>query len=112
MQAISTSLGSGAVKTVKLEDVFHEDWVELLSLNLDIKTSQEFLDGTNWHCKEGITTESMKMLNEEFNHFRVLFPLKVFIGGPPVSGKTHFASKLAQAYGIQHLKILDLIREE
>ncbi len=111
MQAISTSLGSGAVKTVKLEDVLHEDWVELLSLNLDIKTSQEFLDGTNWHCKEGITTESMKMLNEEFNHFRGLFPLKVFIGGPPVSGKTHFASKLAQAYGIPHLKILDLIRE-
>jgi adenylate kinase family enzyme len=53
----------------------------------------------------------MKMLNEEFNHFRGLFPLKVFIGGPPVSGKTHFASRLAQAYGIPHLRILDLIRE-
>ena len=51
------------------------------------------------------------MLNEEFNHFRGLFPLKVFIGGPPVSGKTHFATKLAQNYGIPHLKLNDLIQE-
>lgn len=65
----------------------------------------------SWHCAEGITTESMPMLNLEFNHFRGLFPLKVFIGGPPVSGKTHFASKLAQAYGIPHLKIADLLHE-
>lgn len=53
----------------------------------------------------------MQMLNDEFNHFRGLFPLKVFIGGPPVSGKTHFATKLAQSYGIPHLKLLDLITE-
>jgi 2-phosphoglycerate kinase len=51
----------------------------------------------------------MRMLNLEFNHFRGLFPLKVFIGGPPLAGKTHFASKLAQAYGIPHLKIADLL---
>lgn len=51
------------------------------------------------------------MLNEEFNTFRGLFPLKVFFGGPPVSGKTHFASKLAQGYGIPHLKIQDMINE-
>jgi adenylate kinase family enzyme len=53
----------------------------------------------------------MRMLNLEFNHFRGLFPLKVFIGGPPLAGKTHFASKLAQAYGIPHLKIADLLQE-
>jgi hypothetical protein len=50
MQAISTTLGSGALKTVNLEDVIHEDWVELLSLDLNISTSPEFIDGTPWHC--------------------------------------------------------------
>jgi adenylate kinase len=65
----------------------------------------------NWHCAQGITTESMRMLNLEFNRFRGLFPLKVFIGGPPVSGKTHLTSKLCQSYGIPHLKIADLIQE-
>jgi len=83
------------LKSVNLQDVIHENWVELLSLDLNIKTSPEFLDGSEWHCIDGITPETMKMLNEEFNHFRGLFPLKVFIGGPPVSGKTHFATKLA-----------------
>lgn len=110
MQAISTTLGSGALKDVCLQDVIHEDWVELLSLDLNIKTSPEFLED-QWHCQDGITTDTMMMLNEEFNHFRGLFPLKVFIGGPPISGKTHFATKLAQSYGIPHLKISDLIHE-
>ena len=81
-------------------------------LDLKIKASAEFQGkSAKWHCSEGITKESMKMLNEEFNTFRGLFPLKVFFGGPPVSGKTHFASKLAQGYGIPHLKIQDMINE-
>jgi hypothetical protein len=50
MQAISSTLGSGAIKEVALEDVIHEDWVELMSLDLQIKTSPEFLEGANWHC--------------------------------------------------------------
>ena len=49
------------------------------------------------------------MLNDEFNFFRGLFPLKVFITGPPCSGKTHFASKLNELYGIPHIKIADII---
>lgn len=80
---------------MNLKDVLHEDWVELLTINLNIKASPEFLENNDWHCQQGITSDSMKMLNEEFNHFRGLFPLKVFIGGPPVAGKTHFATKLA-----------------
>jgi AAA+ superfamily predicted ATPase len=38
----------------------------------------------------------MKSLNEEFNYYRGLFPLKVFITGPPGSGKTHMAKALAE----------------
>jgi adenylate kinase len=110
MKAISSTLGSGAIKNVQLQDVIHEDWVELLSLDLQIKTSPEFVD-EQWHCAEGITNDTMTKLNEEFNHFRGLFPLKVYIGGPPIAGKTHFATKLAQAYGIPHLKIADMIQE-
>lgn len=51
----------------------------------------------------------MKMLNDEFNYFRGLFPLKVLISGPPCSGKTYFAQKLSDQYGIPHLTILDII---
>lgn len=51
----------------------------------------------------------MQLLNAEFNLFRGLFPLKVFITGPPASGKTHFAQKLSDSYGVPHIKISDLI---
>lgn len=51
----------------------------------------------------------MTMLNEEFNLFRGLFPLKVFITGPPCSGKTYFAKKLNELYGIPHLMISDIV---
>lgn len=51
----------------------------------------------------------MKLLNDEFNLFRGLFPLKVFIGGPPGSGKTHFTKLLADSYGIPHLTIGEMI---
>lgn len=110
MRAISATLGSGAVKHVNLQDVLSEEWVEILTLDLNIAPSDEFL-GIEWHCRDGITAETMPSLNLEFNHFRGLFPLKVFIGGPPVSGKTHFATKLCQAYGIPHLRIADMISE-
>jgi adenylate kinase len=51
----------------------------------------------------------MALLNQEFNYYRGLFPLKVFITGPPASGKTHYAQYLAKAYGVPHLKIADLV---
>ena len=53
----------------------------------------------------------MKLLNDEFNLFRGLFPLKVFIGGPPGSGKTHFTKLLAESYGIPHLTIGEMVDE-
>lgn len=82
----------------------------MLSLNLKLCISPELLNlNTEWHCKLGITGQTMKLLNDEFNLFRGLFPLKVFIGGPPGSGKTHFTKLLAESYGIPHLTIGEMV---
>ena len=51
----------------------------------------------------------MSKLNDEFNYFRGLFPLKVFMSGPPCSGKTYFAQKLSEDYGIPHYTIQDIV---
>lgn len=97
-----------------MAEVIDESWSEFMIVDLKFKTSQDFLlkpdqSKINWHCLEGFCEESMRMLNEEFNEYRKLFPLKVFIGGPPATGKTHFASQLAASYGIPHLKIAEMI---
>ena len=110
IQSISKGLGSGNTQQVALSDVIDEEWSEMLSLDLRLAVSPEFLSiGSEWHCKDGITDGTMKLLNDEFNLFRGLFPLKVFIGGPPGSGKTHFTKLLAASYGIPHLTIEDMV---
>ena len=82
----------------------------MLSLNLRLNVSPEF-HSSSWHCKDGIISANMKLLNDEFNLFRGLFPLKVYIGGPPGSGKTHFTKLLADSYGIPHLTIGEMVEE-
>ena len=69
----------GGIKHVDLCDVLEEEWAESVGvLDLKIKPSFCFKD-LKWHCKEGICESSMKKLNEEFNLFRGLFPLKIYI---------------------------------
>jgi len=81
-----------------------------MTIDLQMKMSEEFVTlGEGWHCSEGINEDTLQLLNEEFNMFRGLFPLKVSIGGPPTVGKTHYASKLASSYGIPHLKLAGMV---
>ena len=81
---------------------------EFLMINLKMRTSDAFRDGEPpedagedaeeiakklkfpWHCEKGIV-ENIRMLNEEFNDCRGLHPVKIFLTGPPASGKTHYA---------------------
>lgn len=46
-----------------------------------------------WHAEKGII-ENIRLLNEEFNKFRGLNPVKIFITGPPASGKSFYADLL------------------
>jgi len=80
-----------------------------MSIDINIKTSDSLKSAITWKYPLGITKASMADLNTEFNYFRGLFPLKVFITGPPCSGKTYFAHKLSEEYGIPHLTIKDII---
>lgn len=53
----------------------------------------------------------MEKLNDEFNQFRGLNPVKVFVGGPPASGKTFYSQKLAHYYNIPHVSVKQLSDE-
>ena len=91
MRAISTGMGSGLVKHVDLDEVVDEDWSEYIALDLKLKASEIFRSASYWHNKAGIRKSTMPLLNQEFNLYRGLFPLKVFVTGPPASGKTHYS---------------------
>ena len=38
-----------------------------------------------------------------------MFPLKLFLAGPPGSGKSHYAKILSEAYGVPHITMGDLV---
>lgn len=107
--AISKGIGSGEIHEAPMAEVVNESWCEFMTINVKLETSPDLLEGFEWKCPTGINGETMPMLNEEFNYFRGLFPLKVFITGPPCSGKTYFAAKLNELYGVPHYQIQDLL---
>lgn len=117
VSAISKGIGTNEVDITK-EDSITDEWKDFLTINLKMKTSKVFKDGKlpedfegeneeeeleklkfPWHCQKGIPAK-IRMLNEEFNETRGLKPVKVFVSGPPASGKTFFASKLAHYYNV------------
>ena len=109
MQAISDGIGNGTVQEISIADAIKKPWCDFMTVNVKLECSKELHGLFSWHCNNGVCDQTMKMLNEEFNFFRGLFPLKVFITGPPCSGKTHFASPLMELYGVPHLKVQDIV---
>ncbi|CDW80676.1 dpy-30 motif family protein [Stylonychia lemnae] len=109
VKTISKALGCGKLKNFDVSLLMDEDWSEFLSVDLDIQPSRIFMEQETWHCKSGISSQSIQMLVNEFNTYRGLFPLKIHINGPPASGKSHYAKLLSQKYGIPHIKVSDLI---
>lgn len=109
-----------------MEQVMDEDWAEFFNINIKMKSSPVLWDEEPpedaedpeamaeelkfpWHCEKGIIGNSWK-LNDEFNKYRGLDPVKIMVSGPPASGKSHYAAKLAHYYNIPHIKITDAVK--
>ena len=66
----------------------------------DYKAAHEF----PWHARHGLIG-CIKDLNVEFNTFRGLNPVKIFVTGPPASGKTYYSDALAKYYNIPKVNV-------
>lgn len=107
--AISKAIGTGLTKTKLASELIKEAWMIPLQINLKIRPSDVFKDEPTpetegevepeiaekralarkfpWHCEFGIP-ENIAKLNLEFNQYRDLKPVKIFITAPPASGKS------------------------
>ena len=63
-----------------------------------------------WHCRFGMRSK-IRMLETEFNTFRGLKPVKIFVTGPPASGKTYYSEQLACYYNIPRVHVKQLVDE-
>ena len=64
----------------------------------------------NWHCKTGLA-ENIQQVKDEFAKERKLKPVKIFITGPPCSGKSFFGKQMAEHYNVPHISIGSLLEE-
>ena len=135
VQAISKGMGTDQVASVdeaSVED--KQGWKQFLTINLKMKASDAFkplpinedelpdFDDPKqeeewrasfefpWHSRYGIIG-NIKNLNVEFNTFRGLNPVKIFVTGPPASGKTFYSDELARYYNIPKVNVKQLLDE-
>jgi len=123
---ISQGMGTSAMDRDVVEEADWSSWSKFLTINLRMKTSDVFKDAEltteeekleeedqaakleeakfPWHSEQGIV-ENISKLNEEFNDFRGLNPVKIFVTGPPASGKTFYSEKLASYYHIPRVHV-------
>lgn len=63
-----------------------------------------------WHCEKGIP-ENIRKLNTEYVETRKLKPVKIFISGPPASGKTEFGKNLKEFFNIPLIEVKELVEK-
>lgn len=63
-----------------------------------------------WHCEKGIV-ENARQLNLEFNEARQLTPVKIFVTGPPASGKSFYSEKIHEYYNLPRVHIDELVQK-
>lgn len=125
IKSISKSIGNGKInKNDRIENYSkNENYAEEeLSINLKIKPSKVFNDEKaededeeefekrkfKWHTEFGIA-ENLELIRKEFVEFHSLKPVKIFVTGPPGSGKTELSKSISKSYNIHVIKILDIL---
>lgn len=125
---ISKCMGTDKIENILPQEQDAPIWQYRLQTNLKMKASDAFKDGQlteaeeekyededekeaelakrkfPWHCEKGIIG-NMEKLNVEFNTFRGLNPVKIFVTGPPAAGKSFYSKELATYYNIPHVSV-------
>ena len=125
LKSISKCFGEGKVETLidfDVEKVNVPNYNEI-SIDLKIRPSQFLLTEKKkknetdemfekrkfkWHCEYGIP-DNLDKLRYEFSLYRNLKNQKIFVWGPPSSGKSTLSEKLSDQLRLPHIKLKDLI---
>eukprot|EP01022_Parablepharisma_sp_SALTPOND_P013857 TRINITY_DN185_c0_g1_i1.p1 TRINITY_DN185_c0_g1~~TRINITY_DN185_c0_g1_i1.p1 ORF type:complete len:567 (-),score=101.33 TRINITY_DN185_c0_g1_i1:2567-4267(-) len=135
IEGISKGIGSGdvefndsvaktpmfALKKAQYNDTKVEQagWTTVLQANINVKASslvaRENEEGKEeevefeWHCKEGLVT-NIKKVAQEYCDVNNLKPIKIYINGPPLAGKSSISKELSKKYNIIHVTYQEVVR--
>lgn len=120
VKAISQGMGTGKIRDVDPQDVACEDWAKWMQLDImlrpsDIMKLNEPVEGDEektvefqWEAENGLAA-NIESVRTQFNAFRNLRPIKIFLSGPPGAGKTFFGERLAKHYNVELIKAKDVV---
>jgi len=114
-KAVSESLGSGKVVKTSRENALltrtlGQTEYDMLLTNLRLDPGHVKEMSFEWKYELGIV-ENLPTLIQEYKDSRGLLPLKIIIHGPPASGKTPLAAKIAKHYGIHRVDVESVVTE-
>jgi adenylate kinase len=125
LSCVSQSIGTGQIQEQPVEKIV-EEWttwqhplsaepkfnnyqfhLDLLQMNLKIECgiAEELIQV--WTAQKGIV-ETFQDVQAEYIHFNNLIPIKVAVVGPPLSGKSTLAKKIAEYYKCPIISLEDL----
>ena len=113
--AISTRLGTGSVEGVDLATASLSSTTPaplLAALTADVRLDSETLRSAEmeWSAKDGFVA-SVGRVVEEFVRTRRAEPVRVWVTGPPCSGKSRWSRAIAARYHLPVLSISELIED-
>ncbi|NXR76485.1 KAD7 kinase, partial [Pycnonotus jocosus] len=117
IKCISKNIGPGKIEKVPKEIAFlskelTQKQLDMLFVNLRMEPvclKENF--NIKWVAEEGLI-ENIKQVVTEYKQTRELLPIKVFVHGPPASGKSTIAKELCKHYKLHYVRINDAISEK
>ncbi|NWR01811.1 KAD7 kinase, partial [Paradoxornis webbianus] len=117
VQCISKNVGPGKIEKVPEANAFlnkglTQKQLDMLFVNLRMEPAC-LKDNFNikWVAEEGLI-ENIARVVTEYKQTRGLLPLKVYIHGPPASGKSTIAKELCKHYKLHYVRTTDAIAEK
>ncbi|NXS80562.1 KAD7 kinase, partial [Erpornis zantholeuca] len=114
---ISKNVGPGKIEKVPKENAFLSKELTQMQLDMlfvDLRMESSFLKenfNITWVAEAGLV-ENIEEVVMEYKQTRGLLPLKVFIHGPPGSGKSTIAEELCKHYKLNCVRINEVISEK
>ncbi|KAL7752798.1 hypothetical protein RI367_001800 [Sorochytrium milnesiophthora] len=114
-KAISATLGTGRIKCVPKEEAlmrrdFTQTDYDMLTVNIRLDARNVKSLEPKWEYESGLV-ENVERFVREYKEGRGLTPLKIAVHGPPASGKTYYAKKLAKHYQIHLIDVDSVVKE-
>jgi len=111
LEAVTSEMGTGEIVTMSEDETLLLSDAELFQVHQAMEpAAADVLLRGHWLARGGLPANA-SMLCEQFKQAKGVRPLRLIIGGPPLSGKTRLAEELSSYYSVPLIDMELALRE-